>query len=196
MNPDQQPNQDETPQTDEPKVETPVGAPMPQEEPIPAPTPSAPSLDGISPSQPFTPTTEENQSAPTAEPANTSPVSPGAPVESPELAAAPMQPTDTLAQPATPPAGDNPGKTLGIVSIVLDFIGFALIGLILGIISRKKSKQAGQSATLGTVGMALGIVFTIIGLGFFLLIILTAIPNLQEKARQQQLQSSSYLIQQ
>jgi hypothetical protein len=58
---------------------------------------------------------------------------------------------------------DDPGKTLGIVSIVLDVLGLALIGAILGYLSKKKSKEAGYDGTLGQIGMIIGLV--LVGLG-------------------------------
>jgi len=92
-----------------------------------------------------------------------------------------------VAQPAaTPASAENPGQTLGIVSLVLDFIGFSLIGMILGIISRKKSKAVGAPTTLGTIGMILGIVFTVIGILAFLLVALTSYAGLQQLAKDKQ----------
>ena len=77
-------------------------------------------------------------------------------------APAPMQPTQPP-QPQQPAmAAVNPGQGLGIASLVCSLIGISLVGLILGIIALKKSKEAGMSN-----GMALaGIIISSIGLVF------------------------------
>ena len=101
----------------------------------------------------------------------------------PSFNAAPQE-QPILGQPAMPeaPAGQNPGmpgaslgaedpgKTMGIISIVLAFV-FSLAGLIVGIIARKKSKDAGFPGTLGTIGAVLSAIFMI--LGVILAILLT-----------------------
>ncbi len=121
------------------------------------------------------------------------------PAQAPQVAVENEPPTvqDSLQQQpqATPgtaaiPA-ENPGQTLGIISIVLDIIGFSVIGIILGVISRKKSKAAGQSTTLGTIGMVLGIIFTVIGLLFFVTIALTTYAGLQQAAQEASESSST-----
>lgn len=87
------------------------------------------------------------------------------------------QPTNPPEQPATEqprqplppqqqqPAGysvENPGQTLGIISIILPFVGFSVVGIVLGAISRSKSKQAGMSTSLGTVGLIISIIVTVL----------------------------------
>jgi len=84
--------------------------------------------------------------------------------------------------PAPAAVGENPGQTLGIISIVLDVIGLAFVGMILGIISRSKSKAAGMPTTLGTIGMVLGIIFTVIGFLYFIFIMIVAFAGIQESA--------------
>lgn len=67
--------------------------------------------------------------------------------------------------PAAP--AQDPGKVMGIISIVLPFVGFGLIGLILGFVAKSKSKKAGFKNTPALVGIilsALAIVVTIVGL--------------------------------
>jgi len=84
----------------------------------------------------------------------------------------------------------NPGQLLGIISIVLSIIGLSVVGIILGIISRNKSKAAGASATLGTAGMVLGIVFTVIG--FLILgLVFMAYGGIQQRAQTTMAQSSA-----
>lgn len=64
-------------------------------------------------------------------------------------------------QPAAAPAGDYPGKTLGIVGIVLAFV-FALAGLIVSIIAGRQSKAAGYPNTPAKIGLILSIVFLVL----------------------------------
>ncbi len=119
----------------------------------------------------FSPTPESNPEPATAE---TQP-SFGQPAvaSQPSNAQPAMQPTAFPAQPAATPqvSLENPGQTLGIVSIVLSFFGLSLIGIILGIVSRNKSKAVGASTTLGTVGMVIGIIGSVLAVltfGFFI----------------------------
>ena len=64
---------------------------------------------------------------------------------------------------ATPaPAPSVPGKTLGIVGLVLAFL-FPLLGLILSIVARVQSKNAGVKNTPATVGIVLSIIFLVVG---------------------------------
>lgn len=87
-----------------------------------------------------------------------------------------------------PPAGqqvqsdENPGQTLGIVSIVLSALGISIIGIILGVVSRNKSKKAGKSTTLGTVGLVLGIIGLVLGLIWFVLAAVLAYNGVQSEA--------------
>lgn len=55
-----------------------------------------------------------------------------------------------------------PGKTLGIVALILAFLA-PLIGAILGFVAKSQSKKAGVSNTPATVAIVLGLIFTIIG---------------------------------
>jgi hypothetical protein len=74
--------------------------------------------------------------------------------------------TDPAATPApapapvpAAPATAGPGKTLGIVGLILAFIGpVSLIGLILSIVARSQSKKAGLTNTPATVGIVIGII--------------------------------------
>ncbi|MDQ0276107.1 hypothetical protein QO003_000410 [Arthrobacter silviterrae] len=73
-----------------------------------------------------------------------------------------QQPAPYGQQPYGAPAED-PGKTLGIVGLVLCFV-FSLAGLIVSIIAKKKSTAAGFKNTPANVGVILGWIFTILGL--------------------------------
>lgn len=65
------------------------------------------------------------------------------------------------------PPVENPGKTMGIVGLVLGFLGpLSLVGLILSIIGLRKSKKVGQSngiAVAGIIVSSLVLVGVIIG---------------------------------
>ncbi|WP_449282411.1 hypothetical protein [Leucobacter sp.] len=68
-------------------------------------------------------------------------------------------PHNTNASAVTP----VPGKTLGIVALVLAVIA-PLIGVILGIIASMQSRQAGAKNKPATVAMILGLVLTLLGM--------------------------------
>jgi hypothetical protein len=61
-------------------------------------------------------------------------------------------------------AAADPGRTMGIVGLVLS-IFVPIVGLIVSIIARRKSKLAGFANTLALVGIIIGVVFTVLGLG-------------------------------
>ncbi|MCU1573380.1 MAG: hypothetical protein JWO93_1462 [Micrococcaceae bacterium] len=58
----------------------------------------------------------------------------------------------------------DPGKVYGIISIILPFVGFGLVGLVLGIIGRIKSKRAGYKNVLALVGIILGAISVVVGI--------------------------------
>ena len=67
------------------------------------------------------------------------------------------------------PAGtDYPGKTLGIVGLILVFFA-NIIGLIVSAIALNQSKQAGYKNTPAKVGVILGIIFVALGVLFLIL---------------------------
>ena len=61
-----------------------------------------------------------------------------------------IQPAAVIVQP------EIPGKTLGIVSLILPFAGFGLIALILGIVALNQSKHVGYQNTPAIWGIILG----------------------------------------
>ncbi|MBD3943641.1 hypothetical protein IF188_18270, partial [Microbacterium sp. NEAU-LLC] len=91
---------------------------------------------------------------PPAPPAYDAPAAPayGAPA-APGYAAAPPAPYGAAA-----PGAPVPGKTLGIVALVVVFFA-SLIGLILGYVARSQSKAAGVPNTPAKVAIILGWVF-------------------------------------
>ncbi len=60
-----------------------------------------------------------------------------------------------------PPQATDPGKTLGIVGLVLSFFT-ALIGMIISIIAFRSSKKAGFKNTPALVGIIIGALVTVI----------------------------------
>ncbi|WP_291039905.1 hypothetical protein [Herbiconiux sp.] len=70
---------------------------------------------------------------------------------------------DTL---TTAPAGtDFPGKTLGIVGLVVAIIA-NLIGLIISAIALSQSKKAGYKNTPALAGVIVGAILTVLGIIF------------------------------
>ena len=98
----------------------------------------------------------------------------------------PTYPSPTPVGPQQPVSGENPGQLFGILSIVLTFLGISIVGIVLGVISRKKSKEVGASTTLGTIGLVFGIVTTVLGalvfIGILVSIVLVGTNNVQDKA--------------
>ena len=68
------------------------------------------------------------------------------------------QTTNTAPAPA-----DFPGKTLGIVGIVLAIVA-PLVGVIVSAIALNTSKKAGFENKLGKIGLIVGIVLTVLGI--------------------------------
>lgn len=75
------------------------------------------------------------------------------------VAPQPMQGQPVMQQQGVPM--ENPGQTLGIVGLVCNFLGVGIAGIVLGVMSRNKSKQVGMSTTLGTISLVWGIVETV-----------------------------------
>lgn len=72
--------------------------------------------------------------------------------------------------PAAAPAyaAPVPGKTLGIVALIVTFF-FSLIGVILGFVARSQSSAAGVKNTPATVAIVLGLIFLVGQILFFVL---------------------------
>lgn len=88
--------------------------------------------------------------------------------------AQPVQPVQYVAQ------MENPGQTMAIIGLVLNFLSVFVAGIILGVISRNKSREAGMSTTLGTVCMVWGIIGTIgtaLFIIFFIIVGIIAAAN-------------------
>jgi hypothetical protein len=61
------------------------------------------------------------------------------------------------------PPAEDPGKTLGIIGLVLSFFT-AIIGLIVSIVALRKSKKAGFKNTPALIGIIVGILSTIVAI--------------------------------
>jgi hypothetical protein len=68
----------------------------------------------------------------------------------------PAVPTPAYAAPTV-----VPGKTLGIVGLIVDFF-IPVLGLILSIVAKVQSNRVGAKNTPATVGIVLGIVFIVV----------------------------------
>ena len=71
-------------------------------------------------------------------------------------------PPPAAAAPAISPAPVNPGKTMGVVALVLSIIGLHLIGVIVGFIGLNQSKKAGQKNGFALAGIIIGFIGMII----------------------------------
>ena len=65
-------------------------------------------------------------------------------------------------------SGANKTDVIGIISIIMPFAGFAIIGVVLGVIGVNKAKAEGYSPTLSRVGLIISTIFTL----FFLFIMM------------------------
>jgi hypothetical protein len=74
-------------------------------------------------------------------------------------------------QPA--PAGDFPGKTLGIVGLVLAILA-PVIGLIISIVANNQSKAAGYPNQLAKIGIIVGAILTAV---YLLIVIISFIVS-------------------
>jgi hypothetical protein len=81
----------------------------------------------------------------------------------------------TTPQPVASATTADPGKGLGIASLVTALLGMGLVGLILGIIGNSKSKKAGHKNGLAVAGIVISIISMIVGLIVGGVLILAAI---------------------
>ncbi len=83
----------------------------------------------------------------------------------------------SMPPPAYPmPPAEDPGKTLGIVALVLAFF-VQLLGLILGIVALNQSKKAGYSNGPAKAAIILSIVFMVLGLIILGIVLAFVLPN-------------------
>lgn len=70
------------------------------------------------------------------------------------------------------PTADDPGRTMGVVGIVLAFL-LPLIGLVVSIKANLKSKKAGHKNSLARAGIVIATIMTILSLVFAAYFVLT-----------------------
>jgi hypothetical protein len=77
----------------------------------------------------------------------------------------------SAAGPVSPPPGtDYPGKTLGIVGLILAFV-FQLAGLICSIIALSQSRRAGYKNGIALAGIIVSAAFILIGIIIAIIVI-------------------------
>lgn len=85
------------------------------------------------------------------------------------------------AQQPYPASQENPGQMLGIIGIVVSvLLGVGLAGIVLGVMSRNKSKAANMSTALGTISLVIGIIQTVIAfivVMFVVIVMIAAASN-------------------
>jgi len=64
----------------------------------------------------------------------------------------------------TPAPQSIPGKTLGIVAVIVTFIASSVVGLILGYVARGQSREVGYENTPAKVAIIAGWILTALGL--------------------------------
>lgn len=79
------------------------------------------------------------------------------------IAPPPVPPVQQPQIPEQPPISEDPGKTLGIVGLILAFI-LPLFGLIISLVARSKSKKAGHKNVLALIGIIVSIVLMALAL--------------------------------
>jgi heme/copper-type cytochrome/quinol oxidase subunit 1 len=62
-----------------------------------------------------------------------------------------------------PPAAQDPGRTLGIVGLILAFF-CSLIGMIISIVAYRQSAQAGYKNNIALAGIIVGAVLLVLGI--------------------------------
>jgi hypothetical protein len=120
------------------------------------------------------------------------PLNPPQPPVEPPVQPSPQPPIPPAPQPGAPgipPQPGTPGQApqgqtdiLGIIGIVLAIIGFAPIGLILGLIGASKAKREQRSPLLSRIAWILSLVITVLfTLGFILLVTFGLLAASQNK---------------
>mgnify|MGYP000846821639 FL=1 len=154
-------------------------------QPVQEPVVQADNVDDTPTVAPYSPSPQPFSAPEQVSPSPEAPVVPTqtVPENQPEQVQQENQQTEPpVATPPTDPQSestDNPGKALGMISIVLAVLGLGIIGVIFGVLSRNKSKKVGASTTLGTIGIVLSIVLTVLWAFVFALIAPNVYKNLQ-----------------
>jgi len=79
-------------------------------------------------------------------------------------------PSSTTGTTYVAPSGDFPGRTLGIIGLVVSFFA-GVVGLIISIIALKQSKDAGRKNTPAFVGVIIGSISLVLGVIYFLVLL-------------------------
>ena len=88
-------------------------------------------------------------------------------------------------------SGDDPGKVLGIIGLIVAFTGINILGLILSIIGNNKSKEAGYKNSIAIVGIWLNSIFMVfVSIGLLASITIVSYTGVTQKAKTAQ--ASSY----
>lgn len=80
-----------------------------------------------------------------------------------------------------PMVAEDPGRTLGIVGLVLAFF-LSVVGLILSIVAYQKSKAAGYKNGIALAGIIVGAVLTVLGI-VYAVVVMTLLPGMMNGAR-------------
>lgn len=95
----------------------------------------------------------------------------------PQAPPAPQQTPDQY------PVGEKTTDTLGIISIICAFVGFQLIGFILGLVGASKAKKEGRSPTLSKVGWIINLIMMLLVIPIIVIMFIT-FNAAQDKAQQ------------
>lgn len=66
-------------------------------------------------------------------------------------------------------AQQDPGRTLGIVGLVLSIVG-SFVGLIISIVAFNQSKKAGFDNSLAKAGIIVGVITTVLSIAYIIFI--------------------------
>jgi hypothetical protein len=86
----------------------------------------------------------------------------------------PAAPPPSGAPIPAPPGTDYPGKTLGIVGLILSFFT-TIIGLIISAVALSQSKKAGFKNTPALVGVIIGSIGVVVGIIIAIVAIVTLV---------------------
>ena len=75
-----------------------------------------------------------------------------------------------------PTAADFPGKTLGIVGLVLAIVA-PLVGIIVSAVALSQSKKAGFENKLAKIGLIVGIVLTVVIIVLYVVVFAAAVST-------------------
>jgi small-conductance mechanosensitive channel len=71
---------------------------------------------------------------------------------------------------STPVAAEDPGRTLGIIGLILSIVA-SVAGLIVSVIARNRSRAAGFDNTIAKAGIIVGIITTVLVVVYFVVVL-------------------------